>query len=144
MGSYQKNEEKGKTMILEWRDIFSVGIEQFDEDHKQIFKILNDLEGTSLSKRSEKSLQTLIELEEYTQKHFNSEEEFMKKINFPLIEDHKGDHSFLIRSIKRLRDMEYKGIVFSLEISDFLKFWIIQHILGSDREYAEFNKEKSC
>jgi hemerythrin len=62
-------------MLIEWEDIYSVGIEEFDNDHKKLIELINRLHQAMLDKKAKEVLGEIInELVDYTIYHFNKEE----------------------------------------------------------------------
>ena len=71
---------------LEWTKDYSVGITQFDEQHKKLFSYLNDLyEALDNQKNNQEIVsKTLNDLIVYTFSHFANEESYMKKYSFQM------------------------------------------------------------
>jgi hemerythrin-like metal-binding protein len=75
--------------LHKWTDDLSVGVELFDNEHKELVRLVNDLNqlifvGDRFS--NEKALAGLIE---YTKTHFADEESIMVKYNYPDYKKHK-------------------------------------------------------
>lgn len=82
----------------------------------------------------------LNELLEYTEYHFNYEEDIMKTHNYAGFTQQLHEHKFYINKIKTIsgRDIDEDQHQAILDIVDFLSEWISSHILLEDRKYATY------
>jgi len=129
---------------IKWRDTYSVGVEKFDNQHKRLIQILNDLLDAMHSGMAHVILvNKLNELVDYAHTHFSDEEDLFDLHDYPQKEEHRKQHKELLAQALKLREDLAKGsIVITLQTTDFLKDWLINHILGDDMEYTSFFKEK--
>ena len=135
--------------MFEWKEKYSVGVEKFDKQHKQLLKIGRDL--VSAFENMEKGIdqfdlivELLQEMQEYTVYHFESEEKAMKKIDYPELDQHKEIHQ---KFVKKLEEIDVENIdknqkQFSMELLDFIANWIEEHILGEDQKYKSYFADK--
>ena len=128
---------------LEWKEIYSVGNLELDEDHKKIFNCINKIEDNLYNRNSKFFEEIINELKEYSLIHFKKEEAHMRLIQFERIEEHILEHKIFTQKIL---EIEKKSLDFVLlnNISDFIKERIIAHILGSDKEYQKFLQHSEC
>jgi hemerythrin len=127
-----------------WDDSFSVGVEEMDEQHKQIIKMVNRMIELKEDKvDSEIVSDTLTKMTEYAGKHFEKEEKYMLEYNYPYYSEQKEQHKeFKKRTATFCMDaMAYKTNV-PIEILTYLKDWWINHILKIDMKYKSFFNEK--
>lgn len=126
--------------FVRWRDSYSVGIKSIDEEHKNLLRLINNLQtavryytGEDFERRA------LGELMEYTKVHFAREEELMEKYEFPGYAEHKRQHDEMAaRADKMVARYEQDAVGAMDEISTFLRDWLINHINGTDQAYSEF------
>ncbi len=79
----------------------------------------------------------------YTDKHFKYEEELFVTYNYPGYEEHKREHDELTRQVQELNAKFTAGSAsFSMEMMRFLKAWVIEHIMQSDKKYSAFLNDK--
>jgi hemerythrin len=126
--------------FIEWQQSMSVGVDAFDNEHKQLISFLNGLNHALVVKSTQKTMEDILNrLVRYTVIHFNHEEEYMKLYEYPEYEAHKKQHIDLATQVKDFsqRLAEGKGS-FSLELMIFLKDWLTNHILGTDMKYRNF------
>ncbi len=129
---------------IKWTDELSVGVKLFDDDHKKLVELINDLNQLIIvgdkTSALEKALAGLIL---YTKKHFGNEEAFMVKHEYPAYENHRAEHTALTEKVidfqKRLESGKAN---FSLELITFLRDWLINHIKGTDMQYKKFFNSK--
>ena len=82
---------------------------------------------------------TLSELLDYTVYHFSTEEALFKTHGYPEAIKHKKEHDALTTQALDLKARYSKGDLFlSNETMTFLKDWLNNHIIGSDKRYSAF------
>ncbi len=130
-------------MFIQWRDIYKVGVEEIDEQHKKLFDIVNDLhEGVSCGAAQANLNSIFGQLMEYAVDHFSNEESLLEKTNYPNTQNHKNEHEAFIAKINHCQHKSKMGhLLISMRLLDFLKIRIIDHNLGADQEYAQFLKQ---
>jgi hemerythrin len=132
--------EFSKVPIFSWRNDYSVQVEEMDKQHKDMFQAANDLYETFQDDPNKDALLDSLDfLIRYTEVHFREEEELMQSKNFPDLEAHKKKHTYLIDQIK-LYQTRYctEELKVGNELMDFLKDWIVNHILREDRQYGQW------
>jgi hemerythrin len=126
--------------IIEWNDTYKIGELQIDLHHQYLFSLLNSNYDNFVNGAPDASLSSLFhDLIDYVIYHFFTEEEFMKKIQFPGLEKHKKEHDgFAQRVVEMDKEMERGKQAMSLEVLTFLHDWLTTHILKSDAEIGCF------
>lgn len=129
--------------FAEWNPQFTVHNLEMDEQHKTIFKLVNELHSGIFSRKSRDTLGgTIRELLDYTERHFAEEERLMRQHNYPDHERHKAAHDQLLEQVLeferkfRAGDSSFTPEMFQFLVSD----WLVKHILGMDKMYAPFLK----
>jgi hemerythrin len=125
-------------MLIEWNDELSVGIQEIDEQHKVLVGLVNEMhDAIHARKGSEAAREILQRLADYTKIHFAVEESLFRIFEYPGYEEHKAQHDELIKEINELQDKIDRGEGnISFQLLHFLKMWLTQHILDSDKEYS--------
>ena len=129
-----------KNRYLTWKDSYSVGIESIDNDHKKLIHLINNLQ-TAVDYKTDKLFerQTLDEVIDYTHYHFDREEEFMEKYDYPDFVPHKAKHKEMIEKVNEfVLEFETDEEDSIQSLLAYLKSWLINHINGTDKEYSEF------
>jgi hemerythrin len=138
------NPELVSIPIFQWRDEYNTHIKAMDEDHRSLFETANRLYEEIHSGRNRAVLEeTLNFLIRYTEEHFGQEEKLMEDYDFPEYEVHIKHHVRLIQEVQELKSKYAAGeIRMDMSIVNFLKDWIINHILTEDRKYGPYLNDK--
>ncbi len=130
-------------MDLNWREVYETGIPEIDEQHKKLFNLLADICSVPMHEKGLKLKESMEQIFEYAKYHFKTEEEYWVKINLPqkMVEHHKKEHTKYSKHINDMLKHFSDGLFLSMTMSDFLKNWIIDHILGEDQEYTQWARE---
>lgn len=132
--------------LIEWTPALEVGLEQMDRQHRQLVKILNELHQAMLAGSHPRDVMRVMEeLILYTKYHFNTEERLMAEAGYPGAARHRQKHQALTAKVEEFASEVLKGrATVSLSVLQFLKDWLNKHILGTDKEFAEFVKSRKA
>ncbi len=96
-------------------------------------------EGKGVEKVSE----TLDGLVEYTKIHFTTEEGVLSRSGYPFYEGHKKIHEDMVKEVELLRLRHESGErMLSVDVMQFLKNWLSDHILQTDKNFGPFLNSK--
>ena len=128
------------TDLFHWSDDFSVGIQEIDEQHKELVDLLNQLHVAIHEHHgSETSRKILDELADYTRTHFAVEESLMRVSNYPEFAAHKQNHEELIGQVIALQEKLDTGkATITFELLHFLKVWLTRHINEADKRFGAY------
>ena len=127
-----------------WKDVYKVGNEQIDKEHKQLFDIASEafIEVDSAS-RTKKIKLIIGKLYTYIKMHFEHEEEFMSTLKYPRLEDHKKLHDDIINQmngfIKNIATLNVE--VFEKELATLIDILLVQHIIQEDRKIMQWYRK---
>ena len=123
-------------MIINWSEEYSVGINEIDTQHKRLVELINKLhDAMSQGKSREIASEILSDLTNYTQTHFKFEEEKFAKYNYEHRLIHELEHKKFVDKITEFKtDFENGKALISIELMNFLKDWLINHIKVSDKK----------
>lgn len=126
--------------FFNWDDKYSVGIRELDFQHKQLINILNELYEAMQNTTAQSSLgKILSELATYTKVHFATEEKYLEKYNYIGLANQVREHEKFVEKVNSFKqDFEAGKLALSLNIASFVKDWLSNHILGSDKQYGSF------
>lgn len=130
--------------IIKWSDEYSVSIRQVDAQHKQLIALINQFHDAMTAGKAKDVMEKVFsELVTYTKFHFAKEEELLKTYNYPGLLAHKTKHDELTKKVFKYHD-EFKSgkNILSIELMNFLKDWLVNHILGTDKQYSAFLNAK--
>ncbi len=130
--------------LLEWKDEYSVNISGFDSQHKKLINMINDLHSAMSTGKGKDILgKTLDDLVSYTVFHFAAEEKIMKEYDYPSLSQHKAEHEKLTHQVTEFKNSFNGGkYVIPQEVLMFLKNWLINHIMGTDKKYTSYLNNK--
>jgi len=131
-----------------WKEAFNIGIEEVDEQHRSLLKLLNECEVKAKDVNQKlvfdeddfNKIQNLInELAAYIDTHFKTEEKLMRSISYPRLEHHQNIHQMLTEQVVNLKesvDNKKKSAIKSISV--LLKDWYIQHIMDEDKKIGAY------
>jgi hemerythrin len=127
-------------MAIIWNENLSVKIELFDSQHKKLVDLINGFyEKAQSGKGPENFLFFTKALKDYAVYHFTAEEDLMKTHNFEGYENHKLEHTIFIEQITFYEEKFKTGKdITVLAVLNYIKDWIINHVMGTDRKYSDF------
>ena len=131
--------------LMEWTERMSVGVTQFDDEHKKLIVLINDLFDAVQAGRGRQALGAVLdELVDYTKTHFAHEEHQLKKTGYAAFAEHKKEHDALTKQVIDIQRKYHAGAtaMLSMEVMSFLKSWLVNHIQGTDSLYTAFLNEK--
>lgn len=131
-------------MLVKWNsDKHSINIPDIDNQHQELFVIVNDLYNLRTHNSSNNDIIKLLKrLYAYTSYHFLSEERLFKEHAYPAAKGHIEMHNRFRRDVKEyLNEVREKPNTDLAPLQDFLVEWILDHITGADRRYSEYFAE---
>ncbi len=134
-----------KLEIAQWRTEYETGYILIDNQHQSLFHAINALNSAMLIGRGEELLErTLESLKIYTTIHFETEEEFMFKNNYPGYLEHKAKHKLLRQQVEEIsKQIQIQNTSqITINVSHFLTDWLIHHIKDEDKKMIAFLRQK--
>lgn len=123
---------------ITWNNELSLGNSFFDNDHLRLLDLVNALHDALIRDEGrDLILKAFDELIDFTRIHFKYEEEEMLRRDFPQYFVHKAEHDHLLDQIAVLENKYNAGtITLAVQVSLFLRDWLVNHILTLDSEFA--------
>jgi len=130
--------------LLQWTDELQVDISRFDEQHKRLIALVNEVHDAMLTGKGRAVVgDVLDELIEYTEKHFTIEEDTLTKHEFPECVAHRAEHQKLLATARELQEKHKAGsLAVTVEVLEFLKQWVTEHIKKCDKKYSAYLRER--
>lgn len=131
--------------MYEMKPEYYTGVDFIDQEHTRLFELAEEthelLYDSLLVDKSDKIVELISELINYTRTHFTHEEEYQKSIHYPYIAQHAAQHR---QFEDRLAAIDLSSISDDYEeqdetvqeILDFLVDWLINHIMRVDMKYV--------
>lgn len=126
--------------IVTWNEAFVTGVVAIDQQHRQLFEILNRLHDKSLNPHADRTdLQASLDrLEQYARFHFAEEERLMETGNYPDLDAHRQSHARFRDKLAELRQLAEEGDLreaFAASLSFLLDF-LVRHVQQEDLLYV--------
>ncbi len=104
-----------------------------DKQHQDLLDLIEEI------KSSHADSSVFRRLYDYAENHFTVEEEYMKQLGYPEIEEHIAAHN---KFRSELDDMmsacEEYDETFRLALAEFLNNWLVSHIFGIDKALEDY------
>lgn len=132
---------------LTWRDAYACGEPAIDDEHRELFRLCNDLLRTAAA---EPAVETLLRvwdtLLSHTVEHFAHEEAILQRRGYPELEHHAESHRHLIARAMELRgQVEQRGGDFGLVVKFLYRDLVVLHLLNEDRAFFPlFASQRQC
>ena len=134
-------------MGVNWDDILYTGIDNIDNEHKELFKSFNKLVYVMKEEKDKNEvIKYLDSFEKRIIKHFNEEEAIMKQRNYPKFNMQHNQHEEFKNELKILRNIfETTGVsaLFAITVQQKMSKWSRKHIMDLDKDLGEFLIENS-
>lgn len=130
--------------LLEWSDEYSVHVKELDDQHKNLFDLVNLLYDSIDDGNDKEILRPVLDrLLDYIAYHFGSEESLLQKYEFAEERRHKKEHDEFSWKVLNMRGRWSRGEDLQIaEVQNFLSDWIKNHILRTDKKYSAFLNSK--
>lgn len=123
-------------ILITWTNMFSVGIEEIDEQHKTLIGLINQLNHAIKSHHENEVLNSIVnEVFDYTHYHFDHESNMMRTMGYSETEAHVREHDQFIKTLHEFRENFNNGhLEITPEFLTFLKNWLTHHIMVVDKK----------
>lgn len=129
-----------------WKEKYRIGVDLIDNQHKELFNRLSEFikivqNDVAWEEKLDKVKETLNFMQEYVIFHFNDEEEYQEKINYPHMEEHKEAHAKFKEGINDYVEIfQEEGFTEEKmqELSAKLMTWLIMHVGVMDQKIGEY------
>lgn len=126
---------------ITWSEVYSVGVESIDEEHRELMEVLNKLNKGLQSSAPEKEIKKIFrQLVICTSTHFWHEEKQFEDTGYPRAAIHKRKHEHLmviLTCFQKGFDQSGLHISFDDQVA-FLRDWLTEHIASEDRPLGAY------
>ena len=128
---------------LKWLNSYETGVDVIDFQHKILVERINDLiELLNNNEPQENLIPLFIFLEDYTNYHFSTEEQFFNSFEYEDREKHKFEHMEFRDKIKELKEKSIKNLEkIDESLLEFLMAWLTNHIMETDMKFTDSLKK---
>jgi hemerythrin len=129
---------------LEWSSNLSVNVAEIDTQHKKLIEMINELDSAMKQGKGRTILGGIINgLIEYAGSHFATEEKYFDQFRYPESHSHRSAHTEFVKNVSKFKDNFDKGsLSITIEVMNFLKDWLRNHILRDDKKYTPYFNQK--
>ncbi len=123
-----------------WTGEFSVGVSEMDNQHKKLIAMINKLIEEPDAKTNSHTISDLLTaMITYAQEHFRAEEALMSEHGYPLKDMQTEQHkSFVKKTVDFCSAVEVGVDIVPHAMLEYLKGWLVHHILEQDMKYKSF------
>jgi len=129
---------------INWKNEFSVGVKEMDEQHKKLLGMINRLIEEQHTLTDPRTIADLLtEMTDYAQVHFRAEEFLMAEYGYEQKSTQEKQHqAFIDKTISFYSATDIGPNVLSVALLDYLGTWLVGHILQEDMKYKDFFRSK--
>ncbi|WP_136805237.1 bacteriohemerythrin [Desulfosediminicola flagellatus] len=130
--------------IITWTKSFSVGVKEMDDQHKKLIAMINRLiEEQHTLTEPETIAELLTGMTDYALEHFRAEEYLMSEYGYEnQARQVKSHEEFIARTMDFMSSTEIGPNILSKALLEYLKSWLVGHILNEDMQYKAFFAHK--
>ena len=123
---------------MDWKDEYSVGILEIDNQHKAMLRSFSIIEETFESGQDRSNTHyAIVELIQLSRMHFLFEEAMMRMYDYPESESHKKCHQQLMIRLDSV-ERNASNNASDFEIVKLMRDYLMAHMLGDDKGYAQY------
>lgn len=121
-----------------WNASYILDIPIIDKQHAHFFELFDKLQVLNTERAYEELYKVIVELENYSNTHFNTEEALMRKSNASNYEYHIQQHEIFREKVEEFKiAYDYKNTMLLEQMINFMRKWFLVHISDTDRNYVE-------
>ncbi len=121
-----------------WDPSYSVGFDEFDEDHKRLLTLGSAVSAASSDGRAREAVACLLDaLGDESTRHFAREEKLMRETGYPLLLEHHDQHNRLSSELHLFIQQYEVGHLSPDRLAGFLVDWVVSHIVTHDKKFQQ-------
>jgi hemerythrin-like metal-binding protein len=115
------------------------GIQQIDDQHKQLVECLDELEQwIGKGHGFAATLDAFGKLTHYVEAHFRDEEDILRQRGYAKLDEHIEEHHLISAELAKLYQHVLDGGDVTEALLRLVRDWVVTHIGVEDMEYADF------
>lgn len=128
--------------FLEWDSSLDVNVDEMNGEHKTWIGYINNLHDLVKSDASSSVIIGAFEkMHAFLKEHFKHEEQLLKTINYPLVDDHIAAHEDFLAEMIRAKSRMITTGTLDDEFFRKLQGWLVRHIRIVDTQYGEYTRK---
>ncbi|MFA6121974.1 MAG: hemerythrin family protein [Sideroxydans sp.] len=126
-------------MYIHWNKDLELDNPLIDTQHRILLLLCRKLDIAIKTREPEKTvLSVMLELKKFTEFHFVSEENLMREVGYPKVDDHALIHSDLLMQLDIALAKIGRHQEFPEDLLFFLNKWLANHVIHEDLKIAEY------
>ena len=118
--------------MIVWSDQFSVGVPQMDAQHRRMIDLINTLHSGADAGSASQAISGMFD---YASQHFASEEELLRRVGYSELHTQQREHRAFLSKADEFSKANLNTPEMCAQIADFLRSWMLHHILEEDMKY---------
>jgi hemerythrin-like metal-binding protein len=129
---------------IKWRDELSVGVAEMDMQHQKLITMINKLIEEQKTLTDPATIaEMLTAMTDYAEEHFRAEEYLMSEYGYERKDEQYKQHLEFIQNTQSYYSAADIGAnILSKALLDYLRKWLVDHILKEDMKYKSFFEKK--
>jgi len=131
-------------MYIHWEKELELDNPLIDTQHRILILLCRKLDISIKTREADKTIINVMqELKKFTEFHFVSEENLMREIGYPHVDDHAHIHSDLLRQLDIALSKIGHRQEFPEDLLFFLNKWLAYHVIHEDLKIADYVKNSN-
>ena len=132
-------------MDVAWNSRYDTGIGLIDEQHRELFAVVDRLRRSVQGGVNREVVESLLEdLVACSERHFATEETFMEKFAYPDLTQHVSEHASMLTSLHELLTrFQESHQTMALMVPTFMEGWLKHHISDGDFGFVTYLKARN-
>ena len=122
--------------LFRWDESYSVGVAEFDADHRRLLQMANAVVEQVVRKGGDTVSDVLDQLALYAEQHFQREENLMQRSAYTGLEEHRQEHRRLLMEVRLLKSRFIADDMDPAEVAKLMVDWVVIHIQRMDQAYG--------
>jgi len=118
--------------MIVWNDQFSVGVPRMDAQHRRMIDLINALHPDTDADGAAKVISGMFD---YASLHFAAEEELLRQVGYSELHAQQREHQAFLSKADEFSKADLHNPELYAHIADFLRSWMLHHILEEDMKY---------
>jgi len=132
-------------MEVAWNTRYDTGIKLIDEQHQELFRIVDRLRGMVQEGAGRTAVEALLQdLVACSEQHFATEETYMERFAYPDLAQHVSEHASMLTSLHELlAKFQESHQAMALMVPTFMEGWLKHHISDGDFGFVTYLKARN-
>ena len=130
--------------LINGKKLLTIGVQRFDDDHLLLVAIINQLHDAIKAGTGSQAIETtLLQLADFSSRHFKAEEELLKLHEYPGLTEHHQAHQVILKQLADIQaNFDEHAATIQQNLMQFLLDWLITHTKSVDKLYGPFLNSK--